>query len=64
MNSRTIAAAPLPYDLKAEDLESFFGQLAKVSVPLVIVLFLNVDVVLGCVYFYSLYRLSVLELFK
>uniref|UniRef100_A0A7N0T5L9 HTH La-type RNA-binding domain-containing protein n=1 Tax=Kalanchoe fedtschenkoi TaxID=63787 RepID=A0A7N0T5L9_KALFE len=32
VDSRTIAATPLPYDVKVEDLETFFGQFAKVFV--------------------------------
>lgn len=32
VDSRTIAAAPLPYDVKLEDVESFFAKLAKVPV--------------------------------
>ncbi|CAM8889800.1 unnamed protein product [Rhodiola kirilowii] len=31
VNSRTIAAAPLPHDVKSEDLESYFSQFAKVN---------------------------------
>uniref|UniRef100_A0A7N0V1Z9 La protein 1 n=1 Tax=Kalanchoe fedtschenkoi TaxID=63787 RepID=A0A7N0V1Z9_KALFE len=31
VDSRTIAATPLPYDVKVEELETFFGQFAKVN---------------------------------
>uniref|UniRef100_A0A7N0U9C1 La protein 1 n=1 Tax=Kalanchoe fedtschenkoi TaxID=63787 RepID=A0A7N0U9C1_KALFE len=31
VDSRTIAAAPLPFDVKVDELEAFFGQFAKVN---------------------------------